>query len=90
MAKARDYAKERANRNAKYQALGYKSYNAYETERRNKKAKTQGYRNYYRKTKGKQLAAKIVDYLAARELNFSDPSYWTMFRQMYDRMSEIG
>jgi len=88
MAKPRDYAKERANRDAKYQALGYKSYNQYDTERRRNKANKAGFKTYgrmvARQKKAQQLAERIGEYLDERELDF-DSDYWDMFRQMYDR-----
>ena len=94
--RVRDYAKERARRDAKYQALGYKSYNKFETERRNKKAKTQGFKNAYRKRKALTLAEKLVQALDAKgvayddKLTPDDPVFWSWFRMLYSRQTAIG
>lgn len=86
--KDRDYAQERTNRDAKYKALGYKSYNQYDSERRRNKAQKSGFKSYYQmkepSRKAKRLAQGIVEYLDERGLDFKS-DYWDMFRQMYDR-----
>lgn len=51
----RDYAQERANRDARYRAKGFKGYNDYETQRRRQKARDAGHKSYYAFTKVRKI-----------------------------------
>ena len=64
--RVRDYAKERAGRDAKYRAQGYKSYNDFEHYRRYAKAKSEGYSSYYEKVRSRKAPGKTADELAKR------------------------
>jgi hypothetical protein len=54
----RDYAKERARRDAKYKALGYKGYNQYDKERRQRLRKDSQYSKEWHKLREQQIRSK--------------------------------
>ena len=64
--RVRNYANERARRDIKYRAQGYKSYNDYEHYRRYAKAKSEGYSSYYEKVRSRKATSKTDDELAKR------------------------
>ena len=92
--KPRDYAKERAGRDAKYRAMTnpdtgkpYKSYNDYEYHRRNRKAIKEGFKKgYYSKKKIEKLIAETLKKLDQTGVDMEDlpevgtPEWWKIFR----------
>jgi hypothetical protein len=60
--KPRDYAKERAQRDAKYRVQGFKSYNDRETKRRNANARSEGFVNSSAQRKWLNEQAKTLGF----------------------------
>lgn len=89
----RDYAKERAQRDAKYLRLEGKTYNQHESQRRKDVAKAEGYINFKQRQKVKKFTRKLAQQLADRHFteemlelgDSNDPLYWAAFQAWYNR-----
>ena len=100
--RVRNYANERARRDIKYRAQGYKSYNDYEHKRRNAKARSENFRSYSEKVRSRKTSEYTADELAKRlaarfrltetDLDISslddilNEDFWEKFRTLYDKL----
>lgn len=95
----RDYAKERAGRDTKYMALGFKSYNDYEQKRREREAvEVEGFTSYNAKRQHqrrvKRFTQRFIDKVTEVGFNFEEwledddfdeGIYWELFRDSYGK-----
>lgn len=95
----RDYANERAQRDAKHMAAGYKSYNDYEYQRRAKQAvEVEGYSSLGAKRaqqkKVQRFTERFIEKVSEVGFNFEEwledddfdeTTYWELFRDSYGK-----
>lgn len=98
-ARVRNYEKERAQRDAKHMAAGFKSYNDYEYQRRARQAvEVEGYASLGEKRaqqqKVKRFTQRFIDRVTEVGFNFEEwlededfdeGLYWELFRDSYGK-----